>query len=384
MLELPRAEARKLAFSRLASRRRDSVAEAVKQTGYLQIDTISVIARAHHQVLWSLMPNYQEILLDQAERKPDKKIIEYWAHAASYLPVDDFRFCLPRMEKVRNQGFNWFPKDKKHCSLALEIIASEGEKRISDFEHPPKKSGEWWEWKPMKIALEHLYHSGELLISRREGFQKVYDLPERVLPGFVDIQTPGEDEFADYLIDMTDRNLGIFRARDVGRGWNPRPKTIGQRLEERAENGEFQTIRIKDKKDTYFTSIDLSLSKKDSNCYILSPFDPFTINRDWLEDIFGYSYRLECYVPEAKRIYGYFTQLIFHKSRFLGLCDLKAERKDGSLDLRGFFLNSKMKTKSFDHDFELTLESMRTFLALERTIRSFDHVREYPLTQPSP
>lgn len=172
---------------------------AINHIGYVQIDTLSVAARAHHHTLWTRVPDYKEDYLNQLLEK-DKSIFEYWSHAASYLPMNDYRFSLRNKKGYADGKSHWFGQDKKMNKFVLDRIKAEGPLQSKDFEHRRNGPGNWYEWKPAKKALEQLFMEGKLMVVKRQGFQKVYDLSERVLPSNVNTDLPTEKEFAEYLI----------------------------------------------------------------------------------------------------------------------------------------------------------------------------------------
>lgn len=155
--------------------------KAINHLGYVQIDTISVVERAHHHVLYSRVPKFKPDMMNQMLLNKD--IFEYWSHAAAFLPIADFRFSLPYKHAIKNGQTHWYRNpDKKLMNELLARIRSDGPLRSRDIETDTKKQAGWWDWKPAKKALEQLYMQGDLMVSEREGFQKVYDLTERVLP----------------------------------------------------------------------------------------------------------------------------------------------------------------------------------------------------------
>ncbi|MEM7647038.1 MAG: crosslink repair DNA glycosylase YcaQ family protein, partial [Pseudomonadota bacterium] len=170
-------EAQKIILqSQLLTGSRVTPIQAIEHLGYVQIDTISVIERAHHHVMWTRCPEYQPE--DLAQLVQDRKVFEYWSHAASYLPMKDYRFTLPMKKRFRSQENSWFPKNPQLMKSVLKRIKEEGPLRSIDFKRErASKTNGWWDWKPTKKALERLFMEGKLEITRREGFQKVYDLP---------------------------------------------------------------------------------------------------------------------------------------------------------------------------------------------------------------
>ena len=164
---------------------------ALEQLGYVQIDTISVVSRAHHHTLYNRIPGYQPKLLDKLVA--ERRAFEYWFHAAAYLPMRDYRYALPRMRRFKRGEMRWMrSRDQKLMDQVLDRIRFDGPLRARDFEDPSHKHGGWWDWKPAKRALEQLFMQGDLMVAAREGFQKTYDLPERVLPAGVDTRIPSQ------------------------------------------------------------------------------------------------------------------------------------------------------------------------------------------------
>ncbi|MBA7698532.1 hypothetical protein ES703_107210 [subsurface metagenome] len=165
---------------------KEGIAQAIEKLGYVQIDTIAVINRAHHHTLWTRRPDYSPAMLDELQAK-DRRVFEYWGHAASYLPMKDYRYYIPRM-RAFPWGDGWIKRmHERHKDVmkdVLERITKEGPLGSADFKAPDgKKRGAWWDWKPAKTALELLMWRGDLMVTERRNFQRIYDLTERVLPG---------------------------------------------------------------------------------------------------------------------------------------------------------------------------------------------------------
>ena len=176
----------------------DASLSAIEQLGYVQIDTISVIQRTHHHTLWNRNPQYLSSHLETL--MAEKKIFEYWSHAAAYLPMRDYRFSLPRKHAIKSGKDNhWYTRDEKLMKSVLKRIENEGPLMAKDFDTKVKRMGEW-QTRPIKQALENLYMQGELMIPYRVNFHKVYDLSERVLPDNIDTSIPGPEEHARFLI----------------------------------------------------------------------------------------------------------------------------------------------------------------------------------------
>ena len=310
----------------------EAVAEVLKRLGFLQIDTISVVARAHQHTLWNRVIDYEPSMLDTAIA--DRAVFEYWAHAAAYLPMRDYRFAQVRMRNMREGKSRWIRStDTRLMRRVLKRIKTEGPLRSRDFEAPARAGRGWWDWKPTKHALEQLFMQGDLMITGREGFQKRYDLRERVLPDDVDTRFPSTTEYAHYLIDTQLRSFGAspepsFTYLLTGRDLRAAVNDI---LVERERCGDLEVREVEGAR-WYVDVQRLATSHtqptpSSSRVCLLSPFDNLIIQRDRLRALFGFDYVLECYVPEAKRKFGYFTLPLLLGNRFVGRMDCKAHRK---------------------------------------------------------
>ncbi len=318
-----------------------AVYAAISHLGYVQIDTISVAERAHHHVLWSRVPDYAHKHLDTLQYR-DRSIIEYWAHAAAYLPAKDYRYLIPTMEHFRHQRDGWPRADQRVMAQVLDRIRMEGPLMSRDFEAPDRKGeGQWWQWKPAKLALQRLFFAGEIMVSHRQGFQRVYDLPERVLPADIDTSPPTPDAYALYLICNTLRAHGIAQAREMHYLRRGMRKQVQAVLDELTESGKVIPVTIHGAGgNRYYTTTDTMQMKIriPKRARLLSPFDSFIIQRDRLRDLFDFDYQIECYVPKPKRIYGYYCLPILYGDRIIGRTDVKADRKSSTLRIIGLWI----------------------------------------------
>jgi len=334
----------------------------IEHLGYVQIDTISVVERAHHHTLWSRFPKFNNKTLDKLLQ--EKKVFEYWSHAASYLPMKDFRFSLYRKKQFSDGKSHWFEQDVKLKKHVLQRIKKEGSLQSKDFEHNKKSNG-WYEWKPAKKALEQLFMEGKLMVAERKGFQKIYDLTERVLPSDIDTSVPTDQEYAEFLIKQFLQAHAFGSESEFAylrRGIKP---LINKTIERLLKSKQIIKIQIQDLKETYYTlphSLELDENKSKSKLHILSPFDNLLIQRKRVQQIFDFDYLIECYVPEPKRKFGYFCLPLLYGNKFAGRIDAKADRKTKLLTVKNIWFEKSFKPSSeFQKDFKSKLQQFAEF-----------------------
>lgn len=332
--------------------------DAIKHLGYVQIDTISVVERAHHHVLHTRVPKFQPEMIHRL--LASGRIFEYWSHAAAFLPMDDFRFSLPYKKAIQSGQVHWYKNpDKKRMAELLARIRSDGPLRSRDLEaHKNVSSAGWWDWKPAKKALEQLYMEGELMVSHREGFQKVYDLTERVLPSHIDSSLPSAEEYAAHLLDQQLRCHGFVSLK--GLTYLRRNTELRQAMKslvlDGLHQGVLEEIELGDGERFLIPSgvFDQRAPRLSHRLSILSPFDNSVIQRDRLRSVFQFDYQIECYVPEPKRQYGYFCLPLLFRGEFIGRMDCKAHRKERRLEIKSFYLEKSIETSGFDVDLLLS------------------------------
>jgi uncharacterized protein len=320
---------------------RDDVLDAIRRMGVLQIDSISVVARSPYLVLWSRIGAYDPIWLD--ELLAEGAIFEYWAHAACFVPIEDYglyrRLMLDKTDKTRV----WMEAHPEALEHVMGHIRKEGPVRAAEFARTDGKAGGWWEWKPEKRALEHLFAAGELMISHRENFHRVYDLRERVLanalPNWEDALAPTELEVRRALALKAVRALGVAVARWVPDYFRTPKKGAVSLLEELADEGSLLRAEIEDEpaylhpENTQLAEEVLSGRTQSSVTTLLSPFDPVVWDRARASELFLFDYKIEVYTPAAKRRYGYYSLPILHDGALVGRLDAKAHRKEGLFEV---------------------------------------------------
>ena len=323
---------------------RTAALRAIEHLGYVQLDSISVIERAHNHTWFSRVPNFNPSLsndmLEQGE------IYEYWAHAAAYVPMRDFRFSLIDKARVRaGEHRSKLPKDTKLMNKVMQRIRSDGPMSTRDLETPGTKRSGWWDWKPAKKAAERLYLQGDLMICSRVGFQKTYDLTERVLPGSTSTTVPSLSEWAKHLIDeqLNCHSLVTLPGITYSRRHAGLNRAVKAEVLNRVAMAELQQVQLPDNQVYYSRPglLDQPLPRVSSQLQILSPFDNLVIQRARLQSLFNFDYQIECYVPAAKRRYGYFALPLLYRDELVGRIDCKAHRAQRHLALQSVHLQCK-------------------------------------------
>jgi len=346
----------------------ESMYQMIEQMGCVQIDTLHLVHRSQYIAMWSRLGSYDPALFDQvaygtAPQHADRKLFEYWLKAACYIPLTEYRYRMPLMRYHREGNPWWFgdwskdPGNKALIDAIFQRIRDEGGLRSADFEHPDVRRGTWWDWKPAKRALEHLYNGGRLMIANRVKFQRVYDLPERVLPTWVDTKEATTDEMHEHYIQGGLRRLGVcvpLQAADYFRMKRTPARPIIAKL---VKSGEFVEVQgeIADGDGVKTTTLmihrdDRALldqaadgELKAERTTFLSPFDNlfWATGRD--QQFWSFRQHLEAYTPEPKRVYGYFCLPILQRGRLVGRFDPKLHRKTGVLELKALYLEPGFK-----------------------------------------
>ena len=319
----------------------DGARKTIRHIGYVQIDSLSVVERAHNHVFYSRVPEFKPAMINQMLLDGD--VFEYWAHAAAFIPIADFRFSLPYKHAIKSGQIHWYRSpDRKLMGELLARIRSDGPIKSRDINTYTQKQAGWWDWKPAKKALEQLYMEGDLMISNRDGFQKVYDLTERVLPSHVNSQVPGMEEFAAHILDQQLRCHGLASIKGLTyqRRSAELRKAVKALVNERLAQGALEQVQLYSGEVFILEAgaLERRLPPLKNRIRILSPFDNCVIQRERLKSLFQYDYQLECYVPTAKRQYGYFSLPLLYRDEFVGRMDCKADRKASHLEIKSLYL----------------------------------------------
>jgi uncharacterized protein len=344
---------------------KEATAQTIEHLGYVQIDTISVVARAHHHTLWNRCPDYDPSFLHDL-MAVDRRIFEYWAHAIAFLPLSDYRYYIPRMTRHRTSSRAWLSAWKQEHGHVLDEVLNrirkEGALASKDFVPPPGTvRGTWWDWKPSKRALEILFWQGDLMISERRNFQKIYDLTERVLPQGTNTIRPSDEELGRFHVRRALNGLGVARAKEIRDAFHiVELSQVSQTLKIMEQSGDVVRLSIEGLDDSYYAlpeALEHDPGSPSNQAHILSPFDNLTIQRERMKRLFAFEYTIECYLPEAKRQYGYFVLPILWKDALIGRLDAKADRKSQTLILKKLWFEPTVE------DIDETLPSLSEAIA---------------------
>jgi uncharacterized protein YcaQ len=356
----------------------DALYQVIHQIGCIQIDTLHMVRRSQYLVPWSRMGTYEPNDFDNLLFGPERRLFEGWEHAATIIPLAEYRYQMPHQRNLREHPTNWYNRwlneqvQKDFVPQVLERVRREGALMVSNFKSDGHRGGTWWNWRPAKVALEFLYAFGELMIADRVKFQRVYDLTERVLPKWVDTGEPTVEERDRFWVERGTKALGVCLPRHAGDySWmkvsKSRPIVAalvkdGILIQIKGELADRRTADLvihRDNLPLLEQAGDGALKAKRTT--FLSPFDNlfWAARRD--EMFWGFRKALEAYLPAPKRVYGYFCLPILHKDRLVGRFDPKLERKTNTLILRALYLEPG--TKPGEELVKDVTNAMRDFMA---------------------
>jgi uncharacterized protein len=321
----------------------------IQRMQLLQIDTIHVVARSPYLVLFSRLGDYPPAWLDQA--LAHAYVFETWAHEACFAPVQDLALHRVYNQQTRKhwsivKGESDHAKNREKLDALLAHIEETGPVKSSDFERTDGKAGGWWSWKAEKRWLEALFARGELMVARRDKFQRVYDLAHRVMPALPQMTLPQVDAVRSQFIEKSVLALGVTQARWVNDYFRIKPRLKDADLDDLVALGRVQRVQVQGWPAPGYVHADhaallkkaLADTLKATHTTLLSPFDPLVWDRERALAMFGFDYRIECYTPEAKRTYGYFCLPILHCGELIGRLDAKAHRALGTFEIKALHM----------------------------------------------
>ena len=314
-----------------------AVQAAIERLGYVQIDTINVIERCHHHILYSRIPAYRRSDLARLQ-SVDKSIFEYWTHALSYVPTADMCFFIPAMKAYREQPSTWFGSvTKAEVSAMMRRLRTQGPLSIRDIDDDElvDKTHPWASRKPSKRVLQLLFYQGLVAISAREGMVKTYDLMARHFGWDKPPRPATERQRTAYLLERALRSQGVVSLDSICHLNAPAKAAVREMIEARVKRRQLVPVTIEGaEKAPHWAepaALDQGAAEPGNRVHILSPFDPLIIQRKRLKLIFDYEHLFEAYVPAAKRRYGYFALPVLVDDRVVAAIDLKTDRQAGRL-----------------------------------------------------
>ncbi len=315
----------------------------LSRTAVLQIDSVNVLQRAHYMPLFSRMGPYDTDLLRRASEERPRRIVEYWAHVAAFMPVELWPHMRHRMRSYEARGFEWeaVRHNPQLVDSVLAEVADRGPSTPRDLdEGGPREKVHWgWNWSDTKKVMEYLFASGRLAVAgRNSAFERLYDLPERVIPReHLEAPEPTVEEASVELLRRAAVAHGVGTEFDLRDYFRMRPELTKPALATLVESGELLPVTVEGRRHQSYLHRDAALPRRVHARALLSPFDPLVWERDRTEHLFDFHYRIEIYVPEPQRVHGYYVLPFLLGDRIVGRVDLKADRKAGLLLVPGAF-----------------------------------------------
>ncbi|WP_415063917.1 winged helix-turn-helix domain-containing protein [Bdellovibrio sp.] len=342
--------------------------KAIKHLGYVQIDTISVIERCHHHILYSRIPDYKKSHLQQAQSK-DKAVFEYWTHALAYIATDDFKYFINDMKRRKRNPSDWYSSvTEADVKKVVALVKKQGALSIRDVndEVLVDKDHPWASRKPSKKALQCAFNGGDLVISERQGMLKKYELTDRHFGWTKRPKAATAAEVFEYDIDRALRSQGLISVESASYMKKvAQKKEILKCLEARVRKGVLIPVKVEGVEKVQFwmepSHLDEGIDDANDLAHILSPFDPLVIQRKRFNMFFGYDHRFEAYLPKEKRKYGYFTLPVIIGDQAVAVLDLKTDRQKQRLLIQQWSWLGKHKSQGNKKLIEQELQRFEKF-----------------------
>ena len=344
----------------------------------LQIDSVNVLTRAHYLPGFSRLGAYPPALLDQAAWGRQRALFEYWGHEASLLPLDSHPLWRWRMARAQDgrgvyKHLAAFAVERRaYVTRVLAEFGDRGALAAAELRDPGKARGPWWGWSDGKLACEFLFAAGALAVAQRRGaFERVYDLPERVIPAAIlALPTPPEADAQRALVAIAARAMGVAAAGDLARYVRLRPAEARARVAELVEAGGLCPVAVEAWEQPAYLHPEAKLPRRAEGRAILSPFDPLLWERDRAERLFGFHYRIGLYTPVHLRTHGYYVLPFLMGERIVARVDLKADRAGGALLVLAAHLEDHAAPGPVAEALSAELSALASWQGLERVVIS--------------
>ncbi|CAM3815599.1 winged helix-turn-helix domain-containing protein [Ectopseudomonas alcaliphila] len=380
-LSLSLAEARRLALAAQGFGRtpRGAIAHRqlqaqIERLGVLQIDSVNALVRSHYLPAFSRLGHYQAEHLDELAwgRARRRRLFEYWGHEASLLPLELYPLLRWRMRRaadgqgIYSQLAKFGVERRDAIDAVLQTVRERGALGAGSLSTRTEKAGPWWDWSTEKMALEWLFAAGLVTVAGRRGFERLYDLPERVIPADVlNHADLDEAEAQRRLLLRSADALGVATERDLRDYYRLGVSDSKRRIAELVEAGELLPVTVQDWRQTAYCRGEPRIPRRVRHSSLLSPFDSLIWERERTERLFGFRYRLEIYTPQAKRVYGYYVLPFLHHERLLARVDLRSERAVGRLAVHAVHLEEAVLSEEARLALGDSLRALAQWLGLD-------------------
>ena len=346
----------------------------IERLGVLQIDSVNAVVRSHYLPLFSRLGTYSPLILEHAAWSQGRRrsLFEYWGHEASLLPMALYPLMRWRMERAKlgqgiySQMARFGREQQATIQRVLHTVEQQGALGAGSLSTREERAGPWWDWSDEKHALEWLFAAGLVTVAGRRGFERLYDLPERVIPADMLQASVNEAEAQRGLLLHSATALGVATEKDLRDYFRLDPADSRGRLAELVEDGQLQACQVQGWKQPAYCLPEPKVPRKVPASALLSPFDSLIWERSRTERLFDFRYRLEIYTPQHKRVYGYYVLPFLHNERIAARVDLRAERANGRLAVHAVHEEEPGLDEEGMQALALNLRQMANWLGLEQ------------------
>jgi uncharacterized protein YcaQ len=346
--------------------------DTVRRIGLLQLDSVNVLVRSHYLPLFSRLGTYDTTVLDRASHREPRALFEYWGHEASLIPVERQPLFRWRMDEARTGKGVWggpsrIARDKPDFVRAvLDEIRDRGPLGAGELSQGGKASGSWWGWSEGKRAVEYLFWTGQLTSAGRRGFERLYDLPERIIPHAIhSTPDPARADAHRALLDIAARAFGVATEPDLRDYFRLSPADGKARTQDLVDAGVLQPVNVEGWTQQAYLHHDARIPRAVNASALLSPFDSLIWFRRRTERLFGFHYRLAFYTPKHKRTHGYYVMPVLQGDRLVARVDLKSDRKSGRLLVQAGHCEAGIDEQEVAPDLTVQLKALSSWLGLD-------------------